>query len=519
LNNLLHYIIESSLILAVFLLLFNLLLKKEKSFHYNRYFLLFAPLLALILPLVDLPFVPGMESNDSLSFVYDLPILVSGVTTFIEPEIQKRSIPSWIMTLYIGGVLIYIGRYVIQLFEIYSIIKTAKSRMIVGDYTLVISNKPLPIFSFMKYIVVGCDKSISEASFMHALEHERVHIRQRHSFDVLIIELLSIFLWFNPVIYYFKISIRENHEFLADQYAAGGRPLDYSLALLKEIQKGANNRIPSYFSMNMTKRRLKMITPNKSISSALKPIASLPFILLIFIGFSCKNDFLEKKIPGIDRVEADFYSQTPGDFERIMSELEVKYPEKLFYFRIVKDIDLEIVKANSNGHTVEYYHQLTGTKNRSFKYKGMEIKYAYIKDGIGMIYSWPDKYKYVIGKPGIFNDRKYMENEVSIPPIPWLGELHMATRVLSHTEYPDFEGSEKITGTVWVKFTVNKMGNNIYLNPVRHSLDTNEQQLIDLFYGMAFRAIWSLDGYYKPGNLNGNNVNVEMELPVYFRRK
>ncbi len=515
-NSLLHYIVETSIILAVFLLLFNLLLKREKSFHYNRFFLLVAPILALILPLLDLPFLSGMESNESLSFVYELPILVTGVTTFMEPEIQEKTIPAWIFIIYAGGVLFYCTRYVIQLIEIYLIIKSAKNTMQAGEYVLVISNTPQPTFSFLNYIIVGSDKSIEEGPFVHALEHERVHIRQKHTFDVLFIEMLSIVLWFNPVIHYFKVSIRENHEFLADQSASSGSPLDYSLALLKELKKGAKNSIPSYFSMNLTKRRLHMITSKKRLSASLKPAASLPFLLIVFIAFSCKNELLEKHSLPVAQVEADFYSQTPGDFEKIMSELERRYPGKLFRFTIVKDIDLEIIKANSNGYDVEYYHQLTDTRGESFEYKGREYKLSSLKDGVGVIYSWPDRNKHFIGKPYKFDERVYRKSEVSNPPEPWLGESHLLKRLISHTNYPDIKGSENISGTVWVKFTVNQLENIIYSKPVSNTLDTNDPHLIERFSGMALVAIKSLDGYYKPGILNGNKVNVEMELPVHF---
>ena len=181
-------------------------------------------------------------------------------------------------------------------------------------------------------------------------------------------------------------------------------------------------------------------------------------------------------------------------------------------------MDLEIIKANSYGYDVEYYHPLTGSPGESFEYKGRAYNLSYMKDEIGMIYSWPERNKQFIGNTFKFDERIYRKIEVSNPPEPWLGGSHLSKRLISHTYYPDIEDDENIFGTVWVQFTVNQLENIIYSKPVRQTLNTNDPYLIDRFSGMALMAIKSLDGYYKPGILNGNKVNVVMELPVHFGR-
>ncbi len=513
-SNLFQYILETTLILGVFLLFFEFILKSEKSFQYNRYFLLAAPLLALVLPILEIPFIVGLKSTESLSFVYELPTMVTGVTTFIEPAPQL-SIPGWLLALYFAGTAAFGVRLLVQIVQLNDIITFAKKRINAGEYTLVIARHPVPTFAFLHYIVIGSDKSIHESTILHSLNHEKVHIRQRHTIDILIIELLTIVFWFNPILYYYKRIIRENHEFLADQHASKEEPLAYSLALLKEMQKGVHNSIPNYFSMQFTKKRLHMISNKSSTFGVLKPMVSLSLVLLVFIAFSCQNELLESKLEPDKKVEADFYSYAPPEFARIMNDLKNESPEKFIFFKVVKDVDLEIVKARSQEINIEYYQEVSFEKNRSYTYEGKDYSFDWTIDGIGMIFSRTrnsDKLKF----RNTFDDKIYTRHQASSLPEPWLGEDHLKQLVMNNTHPPDVANIQEIRGTVWVRFTVNPYGNIINSRPLRHELNTSDVYITNQFYRRALEAIRKLDGYYKPGEFKGNKVNVEMVLPVTF---
>ncbi len=512
-SSLFQYILETTLILGVFVLFFEFILKSEKSFQYNRYFLLAAPFLALVLPLLEIPFILGLPSKESLSFVYELPTIVTGVTTFIEPAPQF-SIPGWLLFIYFAGAFVFVIRLLVQFSQLNDIITFAKKRIPVGDYTLVISRNPVPTFAFLHYIVIGSDKSFDESTIVHSLNHEKVHIRQRHTIDILIIELLTIVFWFNPILYYYKRIIRENHEFLADHQASKDEPLAYSLALLKEMQKGACHSIPNYFSMQFTKKRLRMISNKSSAFGLLKPMVTLPLVLLVFIAFSCKNELLESNLEPMNKVDADFYSYAPPEFARIMTNLKNESPEKFIFFKVIKDIDLEIVKARNEEMMVEYYSEVSYNEDRTYAIEGKDYSFDWTTEGIGMIFSR-------IRKSNKKNTYAYDENtytryEASVLPEPWLGEEHLDKLISSNTSIPDVPNAEEINGTVWVRFTVNPYGNVINSRPLNHNLNTSDVNISNQFYGRALEAIRKLDGYYKPGELRGNKVNVEMVLPITF---
>ena len=513
-SELFQYIVETTLILGVFLLIFEFILKSDKSFEYNRYFLIAAPLLALILPLLNIPFIGSFNTQESLGFVYELPTIVTGVTTFIEPAPQL-AIPNWVWFIYFSGVAVLTIRILVQLTQLNEIITFAKKRIHAGDHTLVIARTPLPTFAFLHYIVIGSDKSIDEEAILHSLNHEKVHIKQRHTIDILIIELLTIFLWFNPILYYYKRIIRENHEFLADQQASKDEPLAYSLALLKEMQKGLTNSIPNYFSMHFTKKRLRMIGNTKRPLGLLKPIFSLPFVILVFIAFSCQNELLESKKEPVKIVQADFFGNAPPEFAEIMRELSREYPEKAIFFKIIKDIDLEIVKAPNEGVEIEYYAETSFEKTYTYVYKGETYKDDRLVEGIGMIYSW-GKNRIINRWPIEFDEITYTRFEATSMPEPWLGVEHLIQRIKDNTQSPQIDGSKDIHGTVWVRFTVNPYGNIIYSNPLKNNLNTKDFRIINRYNGRALTIIGKLDGYYKPGEYQGNKVNVEMVLPVNF---
>jgi TonB family protein len=134
------------------------------------------------------------------------------------------------------------------------------------------------------------------------LAHEMEHVRQKHSFDVLILELLTIIQWFNPFIWLLKRSIRENHEFLADNGVLKPEVSSaaYRMLLLNSafIQQPV---ITNNFNYSLIKNRIKMITKIKSSKTAALKLSMGVLVtaaLLIIFGFDNEtNQIQEKKSP------------------------------------------------------------------------------------------------------------------------------------------------------------------------------------------------------------------------------
>ena len=126
----------------------------------------------------------------------------------------------------------------------------------------------MPPFSFFNYIfITNSYQSLSADDLQRIKDHEKVHAQQLHSLDVLFIEFISIIFWFNPLLIYLKKSIQEIHEYIVDEKIAerGKGKKDYAELLLKLASEVKGFNLSAGFSGNQIKRRIVMITRQRSL--------------------------------------------------------------------------------------------------------------------------------------------------------------------------------------------------------------------------------------------------------------
>jgi TonB family protein len=183
-------------------------------------------------------------------------------------EQQQVTIGNLIFLIYATGILFLIIRLAGQMASLRRIIRQAES---------------VSSFSFFKSIRLSADtgnRDIIEA-------HEMVHARQWHSLDVLLIELIAIINWFNPVVYVYKKGIRHIHEFIADRQALnkGTTKSEYALLLLSQtLEAPAHDLVNTFFNTSLLKRRILMLQRNRSPYMALiKYGLSAPLFILMLV--------------------------------------------------------------------------------------------------------------------------------------------------------------------------------------------------------------------------------------------
>ena len=132
-----------------------------------------------------------------------------------------------------------------------------------------------------KYLV---DNQIDERIFLH----EKCHTTEVHTADILLIEFFKIFSWFNPALYFYKNAMIINHEFLADEFVLKNRfdISTYQHLILHEITNTQSLKLTHQFDFNNTKKRFIMMTTKNSRFSAIKKIAVLPLLAILFVFFS-----------------------------------------------------------------------------------------------------------------------------------------------------------------------------------------------------------------------------------------
>jgi hypothetical protein len=148
-----------------------------------------------------------------------------------------------------------------------------------------------PPFSFFPYVVIP-KNTFENGDFSEILEHEKAHIRQGHTFDLLLSELLIAFLWFNPFMWLIKRSIVLNHEYLADNFllknSCSNKEYQYKLL---NIQKGLMNVPLAHNFSSLIKNRIVMINKKPTRNyAALKSIIILPVVAILFVMFSFKPE-------------------------------------------------------------------------------------------------------------------------------------------------------------------------------------------------------------------------------------
>ncbi len=314
------YLVKSTLLLALLLGVYKLLLENEKMHTFNRYFLLTALVLGLTAPLIQIDINPttkiaGVELskvestvNAPSEFVARAiePIITDAPATppatevpnenltHAEPVAPLFSKKEILLGLYGLVTFFFLIRFGAGLFELFSKVRTGDKTSF-KKATIILLEESITPQSFIKWIFLNKKDYESGAVAQEILEHELTHIRQKHSLDVLFAEFLKTIFWFNPMLYFYKYSIQLNHEFLADEGAVevSENVKDYQSILLNFASDSVSKKMTSRFDFLPIKKRFKMIgrefSPLKSFSKSAIIIPA--FSLLIFLF--CTNSSQE----------------------------------------------------------------------------------------------------------------------------------------------------------------------------------------------------------------------------------
>ena len=143
-------------------------------------------------------------------------------------------------------------------------------------------------FSFLNLVFINKNDT-RHSDISDIIAHENVHIRETHWFDLMVVEILSVFLWFNPFIWFFERSIKQNHEYLADEgvIAQGYNVGRYHSVLINQLLGMEVIAITHNLNYSLNAKRLKMMKKRKTPRlRALHVIWSLPVILLLLVAFA-----------------------------------------------------------------------------------------------------------------------------------------------------------------------------------------------------------------------------------------
>lgn len=289
-------LLESSAAMALFYAVYWFFLRKETFFRLNRYYLLGALLLSVLMPLFPVTYTvwqdpSGLAKNLSILSLADSQMSLSA-------QVSHKKLFSFLTTIYLAGAFFVLLRLILQTI---SITRTIKDSEVIRNenLTLVKNNRYDLPFSFFHLVFYNPGIHLQE-DLPGILAHEKVHIREQHWFDLVIAELWSVFFWFNPFVWLYERAIRQNHEFLADAgVLAQGHPVGrYQALLINQLMGVPVAGITSHMSFAFNTTRFTMMTiKQKQKRRAFRLAFALPVLALLLWAFA-EPDLKSRTDPG-----------------------------------------------------------------------------------------------------------------------------------------------------------------------------------------------------------------------------
>lgn len=288
------YLIKSIVCLIIFYGFYHFFLQPIKILIFNRYYLISSLIISMIIPLIIIPIESGFTITDNLN-IFTIPVeqtLQSQDTNGISaPQIKYQPI-LYILFITISAILLI--RYAININSI--IRKADKCIKIEGiNSTLVLVEEDILPYSFFKYVFVNKSDFENDKISKELLIHEEAHCSQYHSIDIIFLELMNVFFWFNPAIWLFRKAILLNHEYYADNTVMSkNTTCDYQQLLINLVIRNNSYYLVSNVKNALIKNRLIMMTKSKPLHNAiLRKIAGVSLFLVMGVAFTlCQADKL-----------------------------------------------------------------------------------------------------------------------------------------------------------------------------------------------------------------------------------
>ena len=306
------YILKSSVCLAMFYLFYRLLLSRETFHRFNRIALLGILLLSCLLPLLEVSIKQQTEVQQTMMTLEQWLLSANGDMATADIQAQGESM-TWLqvaLLLYLAGVLFLMFRDAYSLLRLCRLLKVSR-REPLGKYItarkniiLIVHDREIAPFSWMKYIVIS-RKDLDENG-REILIHETAHVRNRHSWDLLVADVCIFFQWFNPAAWLLKQELQNIHEYEADETVIreGVDARQYQLLLIKKAVGTRHYSMANSFNHSKLKKRITMMLKEKSSPWArLRYLYVLPVAAIAVTAFARPE--VSEKIEEISAVKVN----------------------------------------------------------------------------------------------------------------------------------------------------------------------------------------------------------------------
>lgn len=483
----LNFVLKSGIGLLVLYLFYYAVLRNQITFGFNRLYLLLAPMVAIALPLIKWPalFTPAPAVAQALQAFQLNEVLVvaynqdNGSSTFA----QLLTFSNLGLAVYLLVALFLLFRLFRQLWHIYRLKSeaTVLEQTPDGGVQVMQLKQPYPSFAFLNFIFLSNQSELSAREKQQVVAHELAHVQLGHTYDVLYYELLSVALWFNPVVWVLKQELRSVHEFQADaRVLEQHQPQEYVALLSKEVLFNMGLPVGSYFQKPQVLRRLQMLQQHNRRAGWIRPLLTLPLLLILLVSLTSRP------------VAADIASQLatasqkthPNASSPDKAKPEVDRPQQST-LKLSPDATTATPAPAQSGKMPIMKGDTTAN---------MPVRKGEVTEDMPNSYKKKDFYTYVEQMPQFKG-----------------GEAEMLKYLGENIRYPEEAKKAGIEGIVVASMIVEMDGTLSDIHIIKGlGMGTDEE---------VIRVIKKMSGNWLPGRQVGEPVRVQYTLPVRFTIK
>ena len=265
---------------VIFFGYYCLALRNERFHYYNRFYLLTAVILSLLLPLLHIELWQWHSGNPQVIQLFDV-INVSSFEATVSNQVtpfQWSNVPVWIYTSITLYLLLTLGFSILAIFKLRRNYKVEK----IDEINFINTDLEQAPFSFFNNLFWKTSLDMNADSGRQIFKHELTHILQKHSWDKLLLRIVTALFWFNPIYWLAQQELALLHEFIADEKAIEDKSAEAFALMILQSQYTKNVFSPAQsFHYSPIKRRLRMLTTSSNTSySYARRLMVLPLIAI-----------------------------------------------------------------------------------------------------------------------------------------------------------------------------------------------------------------------------------------------
>lgn len=331
-NATINYLLEVNVGLLLFMFVYWAGLRDETEFTFKRAYLLFALISSLTFPLFHFNVPASTQAIASIGQLiptYWLPEIVinsngSASTAKVSSGLSIWTVTEWVYLIAILFLVVLFFYRIISIVKLFTNSHTYRWR----NYFVSETDEAKPTFSFFQLILIGQANQLDEKEKEEILIHESIHIKKWHSLDVLLVNMVGIVCWFNPIIRIYKKELVQLHEFEADARSVENKDVEMYCGLLAKVAlQSADFPLANHFNNSLTLKRINMMKTMKHKIQNWKMAALMAIVPIFFFVAACQDQVTSQG------ESAENSSGATAEYKKAFEEirrLEKENPDKTY---------------------------------------------------------------------------------------------------------------------------------------------------------------------------------------------